>query len=167
MTDKNLRPISISEMVVSVDPNDVLVIYGLGSCVAVCLYDPVVGAGGMLHALLPTSVRQNSIGLNRAKFVDQGISLLIDSLVDLGAKPKRLIAKLSGGARIVVTTPSFNESFYIGRRNVKMAESTLQAAGVKVTARAIGGSVGRTIKFYIADGRVTIRTLKHKKETLF
>jgi chemotaxis protein CheC len=34
-------------------PDEVLVAYGLGSCVAVCLYDPAARVGGMLHALLP------------------------------------------------------------------------------------------------------------------
>ena len=165
MANKTLRPISMSQLWVSADPNDVLVVYGLGSCVAVCLYDPVTRAGGMLHALLPTTASNNGTNVNPAKFVDRGIPLLIDSLVNLGAKPTRLIAKLSGGAQIV-TAPGFNEMFYIGRRNVEMAELALQAAGVKVTARAIGGSVGRTVKLYIADGRVTIRTLKDKKETL-
>ncbi len=165
MTDKNIRPVSIGEIVVSANPKDVLVVYGLGSCVAVCLYDPVTRAGGMLHALLPTSARKNEVGVNPAKFVDQGIPLLIDSLVDLGAKPSQLTAKLSGGAKII-TSPEFNESFYIGRRNVQMVELTLQIAGIKITTRAIGGSVGRTIKFYIADGQVTRRTLKDKKEKL-
>ena len=42
-------------MSVSNNPTITLSTYALGSCVAVVVYDPVVKAGGMLHAMLPDS----------------------------------------------------------------------------------------------------------------
>ena len=35
--------------------DDVLISYALGSCVGICLYDPVAKIGGMVHILLPDS----------------------------------------------------------------------------------------------------------------
>lgn len=47
--------IDISDAKVSDDPSDVLVTYSLGSCIGVCLYDPAIHVGGMLHYQLPTA----------------------------------------------------------------------------------------------------------------
>ena len=81
-------------MVVSADPEDVLVAYGLGSCVAICLYDPLARVGGMLHALLPTLGKNNNIAHTPTKFVEQGVPLLVNALVALGANPTRLHSSL-------------------------------------------------------------------------
>lgn len=47
--------VHISDAKVSNDPADILTTYSLGSCIAVCLYDPATYAGGMLHYQLPDS----------------------------------------------------------------------------------------------------------------
>jgi chemotaxis protein CheD len=163
---ENIRPVPIGETAVSTDPDDVLVVYGLGSCVVVCLHDPLVQVGGILHALLPTpGGRTNGAGGRPAKFVDRGTPFLIDSLEALGAKTTRLIAQLCGGARMLVA-PGFNGSENIGQRNVRAAEMALQAAGLEVWARTTGGHTGRTIKFYVAKGQVTVRTLGQAEQIL-
>ncbi len=69
---ENMRSVGIGEVITSDTPNDVLGAYGLGSCVAICLYDPVAQVGGMLHALLPTAPNGNDRTGNPRKFVDQG-----------------------------------------------------------------------------------------------
>ena len=164
---ENIHSISIGGIAVSASAADVLVAYGLGSCVAICLYDPVAHIGGMLHALLPSAPSQN--GKNpapSAKFVDQGTPLLIEALVALGAKRSRLSAQLCGGAQ-VLSAPGFEEGgLHIGRRNVLAAESALGNARIPIKAQRTGGRVGRTVRFYIATGQVTVRSLGQKEETL-
>jgi chemotaxis protein CheD len=157
----NVRTVSIGEVIVSNALDDVLVAYGIGSCVAVCLHDPVAKIGGMLHALLPTAPNGNPREGNpepSAKYVDHGVSLLIGSLVELGAKRTRLVAQLCGGAQ-VLNAPGFDGWLNIGERNVKAARSALRAAGLRIKAQATGGQIGRTVRLYIADGRVTLRSL--------
>jgi chemotaxis protein CheD len=152
-----LRIVAIGELAVSQNHEDVLVAYGLGSCVAVCLYDPVRRAGGMLHALLPTAPQghpQNSL----PKFVDRGVVLLIDALTQLGAKPNHLVAQLCGGAQML-STPGLSDSLKIGERNLQAANAALRVAGVPIRARAVGGSTGRTAKLYVADGQVTVKSV--------
>jgi chemotaxis protein CheD len=162
---KNLRPVPIGEMAVSADPEDVLVVFGLGSCVVICLYDPVVQVGGMLHALLPGRVNsRNGVG-KPTKFVDCGVPLLIDSLAALGAKPIRLVVRLGGGARVTMA-PGLDDSLNIGERNVLAAEVALENAGLEVQARAIGGPAGRTIKLYIDSGQATVKTLGQEEQLL-
>ena len=74
---ENLLTVSIGELAVSRAADDVLVAYGLGSCVAVCLYDPVARVAGMLHALLPNVPDGNRANGNASKFADQGVPLLL------------------------------------------------------------------------------------------
>ena len=159
----NVQVVPIGEMAVSGSPADVLVAYGLGSCVAVCLYDPVAKVGGMLHALLPT-VPNGKPASNLAKFVDRGVPLLLGSLLELGARRTRLIAKLCGGAQMVGSES--NRALNIGRLNVLAVEAALEAAHLKLHAEATGGHSGRTVRFYLADGTVTVRTLQQGERVL-
>ncbi len=162
---ENLRPVLIGDMTISADPDDVLVIYGLGSCVAVCLYARSAQVGGMLHSLLPAPSGNNDTGQNATKFVSRGVPLLLDSLLSLGANPNRLAVYLFGGAQVIPSLAS-NDSSSIGQRNIKAAETALQAASLKIQARDTGGGSGRTVKLYISNGQVTIRTLGQEKELL-
>ena len=166
----NTRSVSIGEIVVSDTSDDILVAYGLGSCVAVCLYDPVAGVGGMLHALLPT-VPSSSISNEprpqdrHAKFVDQGIPMLLETIHKAGARCSRLVVKLAGGAN-VLSASGLNGALNIGERNVQAAESVLQRSGLHIRATATGGQIGRTVKLRVTDGRVTVRSIGQKERPL-
>jgi chemotaxis protein CheD len=163
---KNIYVVPIGEMVTSDNPDDVLVAYGLGSCVAICLHDPVARVGGMLHALLPAAHDNGrAVRGKPTKFVDQGTTLLIDELLRLNARRTRLVAYLCGGARML-STPEFDDLLSIGERNELAAEAALRATGLRIQARATGGHSGRTVRFYIATGQLVIRTLEHGEQDL-
>jgi chemotaxis protein CheD len=157
---ENARSVGIGEIVASDAPDDVLVAYGLGSCVAICLYDPVARVGGMLHALLPAAPNGNLNVGNPVKFVDRGTPLLLEALLESGARRTRLVAQLYGGAQ-ALSAPGFEDDdlLSIGERNVIAAETALRAAGLGIRTRATGGRIGRTVRLYIADGQVTVRSL--------
>ncbi|MCX7680734.1 MAG: chemotaxis protein CheD [Anaerolineae bacterium] len=160
------RTVPIGSIVVSKTPGDVLVAYGLGSCVAVCLYDPVAKVGGMLHALLPSDLADHSSGNHLSpKFVDQGIQLLLDELERYGAKKRRLIAQLCGGAQVLQANGF--DHMNIGSRNVDVAEAMLSQEGIRVAAQDTGGSSGRTVRLFIADGRVVVKDLVRGERILF
>lgn len=159
-----VRSVGIAEMLVSDDPDDVLVAYGLGSCVAVCVYDPIARVGGMLHALLPTSLSNNGASGNPYKFVDCGIPLLIEAVVGSGGKTYRMIAALWGGAK-VLSAPGFDKSFDIGLRNVQEADEALKAKRLRVVVRDIGGQSGRTVKFQLGSGEAIVRSVGGKSTT--
>jgi chemotaxis protein CheD len=154
---ENTRAVFIGELAASDVPDDVLVAYGLGSCVAVCLYDPHARVGGMLHALLPTA-NGNGRGGKPTKYVDQGVPLLVEKLLGLGAKRYRLAATLCGGAWMLNGSGS-SESRHIGALNVQAALAALQAERIRIKAHATGGSVGRTIKLLLADGSVMVKMM--------
>ena len=166
---ENYQAVPIGEVIVSKAPEDVLVAYGLGSCVAICLYDPLARVGGMLHALLPTAPGPNSHIRNPgklAKFVDQGTPMLVESLLELGARRTRLVAKLCGGAK-VLSAPGFEDGpLNIGARNVLAAEAALQTQRLQIRAQDTGGDTGRTVRLYIDDGKVTIKNLGRGEKVL-
>jgi chemotaxis protein CheD len=161
---ENLCPVQIGEMVVSANPAEVLVIYGLGSCVAICLYDPIARVGGMLHALLPGHGWSKNGHGTPSRFVDQGVPLLLEALTIRGAQPDRITAKLCGGAQMV-TVSDIRRALNVGEYNVLAAKQALRVAGLKLTGKVVGGQQGRTIKLYIATGQVTVKTMGQEKES--
>lgn len=162
---ENLRSVSIGEMVISNSPDDILIAYGLGSCVAVCLYDPVARISGMIHSLLPTMPQGEKLNGTPAKYVDQGIPLLINQVISLGAQRSRLTVHLCGGAQML-TAPGFNQTLNIGERNVTAAHAGLQAAGLRIRAQSTGGNSGRTVKLYVVNGQITVKTLGKGEQSL-
>jgi len=135
----------------------VLVTLGLGSCVAIMLYDAESRAGAMAHVLLP-SISLARDTSNRAKFPETAVPLLIERLKVLGADPRRLSAKLAGGARMFsqLATPG---TIQMGERNVLAARSALRAAAIPIVREAVGGERGRSVRFHVKDGRVEIRSV--------
>ena len=135
----------------------VLVTLGLGSCVAIMLHDPRACAGAMAHILLPSKSLARDV-TNPAKFPETAVPLLVQRLATLGADPRHLVAKLAGGASMFaqLMTPG---SVQMGERNVAAARAVLRHAGIPVAAEAVGGDAGRSVRFYVTDGRVEIRSV--------
>ena len=135
----------------------VLVTLWLGSCVAIMLHDAEARAGAMAHVLLPSkSLARDST--NRAKFPETAVPLLIERLKELGADPRRLVAKLAGGASMFgqLVTPG---TIQMGERNLLASRSALRAAAIPILRESVGGERGRSVRFHIKDGRVEIRSV--------
>ena len=135
----------------------VLVTLGLGSCVAIMLHDPETRAGAMAHVLLPSrSLARDTT--NKAKFPETAVPMLIERLTALGAEPRRLVAKLAGGASMFgqLLTPS---TIQMGERNIMAARNALRAAAIPIIREAVGGERGRSVRFYLTDGRVEVRSV--------
>jgi chemotaxis protein CheD len=135
----------------------VLITLGLGSCVAIMLHDPVARAGAMAHILLP-SPRLARDTANPAKFPDTAVPLLVDRLRALGADPRRLVAKIAGGASMFAQLMAPG-TIQMGERNVVAARNALRTASIPLVREAVGGARGRSIRFHVADGRVEVRVV--------
>ncbi len=135
---------------------DILQTCGLGSCVGVCLWDPMTRIGGMAHVMLPASSQCRS--LNDAKFADTAIPLLIERMEKLGAQRFRLVAKIAGGAQMF-SFYSDNDIMRIGERNTEAVIMVLRSAKIRLLAQETGGSFGRTIEFNTENGQLYVRTI--------
>ena len=134
-----------------------LVTLGLGSCVAIMLHDAQVGAGAMAHVLLPSRSLARDAS-NPAKFPETAVPFLIEQLRALGADPRRLVAKLAGGASMFAQL-MMPGSVQMGERNLAATRNALRAAAIPLAGEAVGGQAGRSVRFYVADGRVEIRSV--------
>jgi chemotaxis protein CheD len=132
----------------------VLKAYGLGSCVAVSLYDPESRIGGMGHMLLPCRPEKNPLG-SESKYVDAGIFQMVDELVRAGANRESLVAKITGGANMFETTYQTLINS-IGARNAKSARDTLVELGIPLVGEEVGGNRGRTVEFDLASGNMMV-----------
>jgi chemotaxis protein CheD len=136
---------------------DVLVTLGLGSCVAVVLYDRVARVGGMAHVLLPEpSIARDTS--NPAKFATTAVPLLIERMRAAGATASRLDARLVGGASMFAALMSAS-SLNMGERNVAAVRVALEAAHVPVRAAEVGGEKGRSVRFIVAEGRTVVTSV--------
>ena len=73
-----IKPIvvNIADMKISKNPNEVLVTYSLGSCVALALYDPYTHISGLIHIMLPeSSIEKQNEKANTMKFVDLVVNI--------------------------------------------------------------------------------------------
>ncbi len=146
--------VGISDCKISGDPEDLIVTYALGSCIAVVLYDPVAKVGGMLHYMLPDSALDaNKAQQNPFMFADTGIPRLIAAVRSQGGLPARWVVRLAGGAQVLDS----HGTFQIGKRNYLAARRILWKAGVLIAAEAVGGEVSRTTRLEIATGRMWIK----------
>uniref|UniRef100_A0A7C4Q4M8 Probable chemoreceptor glutamine deamidase CheD n=1 Tax=Bellilinea caldifistulae TaxID=360411 RepID=A0A7C4Q4M8_9CHLR len=152
------EPISVNlgEVVVSSDPADVLVAYGLGSCLGITMVDRQRHICGLLHAVLPH--RLNGADPYCAKYVDSGIEGLLNAMLKAGADRRNLIVRMAGGANML-TAAGLSQTFDVGTRNIESALETLQRLNLPLHAQETGGHSGRTVRVYVASGRVTVRVV--------
>lgn len=133
----------------------VLTALGLGSCVAVVLYDPRARIGGVAHVMLP-SLSLSRVRDRPARSADTAIPWLIDRVGDQGADQGGIEARLVGGATMFGDLlPS--GTMHIGERNVQACRLALRRAGVPVVGEAVGGGHGRSMWFDVAAGVLTVR----------
>ncbi len=141
----------------AVERDGLLITLGLGSCVAIMLYDPTGGLGGMAHVLLPSkslSRDQDKPG----KFPETAVPFLAHRLVAAGADRQRLVAKLAGGASMFAALMSPG-SIQMGERNIAASRAALREAAIPIIGEAVGGERGRSVRFRPLDGRVECTTV--------
>lgn len=137
---------------------DVILTSGLGSCVGVVIFDLSKKTAGLAHIMLPDSQLTKEQSFNRYKYANTAIPILIDRLVDIGARKYALKAKLAGGAQMFQFS-SGSELMRIGYRNVTAIKDVLREFGIPIVASDVGGSSGRTIEFNPSNGELRIRTV--------
>lgn len=145
MTITNNRFITLTQGDFHASRDPVVLSTILGSCVAVCLYDPAAGVGGMNHFLLPDGgdshdARSERYGVN-------AMEQLINALLRLGARRAGLVAKAFGGANM---SPRLAP---IGDANSSFTRKFLATEGIACLAESLGGSNARRVMFWPQSGK--------------
>ena len=165
MTNSSITTIMVGlgEVKVSRDPETVLACLGLGSCVAVSVYDPVAKMGAMAHVVLPKS--NGKTGDRAGRYADVAVPLLLENARELGAEVRRLEIYLAGGAQMSLA-PGLGTAFKIGEDNVVAVLSALAQEGLKPKATETGGNKGRTMRLFIESGLVTVASAGQENREL-
>lgn len=122
----------------------------LGSCVAVCIWDPALQLGGMNHFLLPDEGKTSS---GMSAYGANAFELVINGLVRGGAQRGRLRSKLFGGAVMISGLSN------VGKKNADFARDYLRRENIPCDSESLGGTQARRVEFWPADGRVRIKFL--------
>ncbi|WP_267639254.1 chemotaxis protein CheD [Haloarchaeobius amylolyticus] len=148
--------VGISEFVVrGKESEETLKSYGLGSCLAIALYDPDSGIGGLAHVMLPDGDAADGADTQPGKYADTAIRAMLRRMVEKGAAYTSVEAKIAGGSDMF-QFESFGEG--VGKRNVAAAKDELEKLGVPIIAEDVGGQRGRTVEFDVETGTLRIRT---------
>ena len=130
-----------------------LVTYALGSCIGICLYDPAIKLGALVHIMLPVNMETNRT--NTMKYADTGIRETLKQMESMGARRSRITAKIAGGAKMFETGASLGN---IGQRNIESVRMNLKKEGVRLLKEDVGGSVARTLLFDVESGLGGVRS---------
>lgn len=140
-----------------------LVTYALGSCIGICLYDPLLKIGGLAHIMLPyfpASASNEQIH----RYADTCIPDLVKQMERLGCPRGRLVAKIAGGAKMfnVADDSAFGN---IGQRNTAAVKETLGKLFIRILAEDTGLNYGRTLYFYPETGIMQIKSFSQGNKT--
>jgi chemotaxis protein CheD len=152
---RKLVKVGMADLKVGKSP-DIITTLGLGSCIGLTLYDPVTKVGGMVHYMLPDSTKLSN-NTNIAKFGDTGIQELYKQVVAAGANPRRLVAKIAGGACMFAATGATVRN--VGSRNIELARLMLKAMHIPLVAEDVGLNYGRTVELNCENGEYTIKAV--------
>ncbi len=132
-------------------PN-LLVAFGIGSCLVISLYDPILKRGALAHAMLP-KFTNNQTCENPFKYADLAIDEMIKRMKFCGSNKRRLEAKIVGGANMFQDIDTVD----IGMENIQYVKKKLEMEGIPVVGESVGGGIGRSVEFDTRTGTVRVR----------
>lgn len=137
--------------------DDTLIVTVLGSCVSVCLRDPVMKVAGMNHFLLPND-GSDSRGLvsESARYGVYAMEILINHLLKLGARRSSLEAKVFGGGNVLRGLTSNN----VGERNAEFVLEYLKTEQIPLLVSDLLDQYPRKVYFFPDTGKVKVRKIK-------
>lgn len=138
-----------------VTATDEMIVTVLGSCVAACIRDTMLGIGGMNHFMLPDGAAADATLFGAAERYGQfAMEALINEILGLGGRRERLEVKLVGGGCVL------KSGTHIGAHNVAFAHRFLETDGLAVAAEDVGGPWPRKVYYFPATGLLRVKQLK-------
>lgn len=137
----------------------------VGSCVALCLFDPVSKVAAMAHIMLPkkTGGIKPDDNSDLGKYADEAFDIMLHRMTKMGAQQSRIRAKIAGGAAIF-SHESEGAVFNIGSRNLAAIKEILVENNIAIVSEDVGGNFGRWVRFDIVAGGMTITSSLKKSE---
>ncbi len=149
-----LQEVRVDMADMKIERRPVTLITNVGSCVAICIHDPINKCGGLAHIMLPSSSICRKEILH-SKYADTAVPALTKGIQKSGKCSFALSAKIAGGANMF---PNLNSNtMNIGVKNVQAVKESLAEHGIKLLSEDVTGTCGRKVSFNIATGEVFVR----------
>jgi chemotaxis receptor (MCP) glutamine deamidase CheD len=143
--------IHIGDIFASREPTEIETV--LGSCIAVCLFDPIALVGGMNHYMLPKGQPDDP---EPTRFGEHAISGLIERICAVGGKKERLQAKIFGAASVLQMDEAW---ICVPCANRKFARKYLAEFHIPLINECLGGSLPLKVRMFTHTGQVLVRAL--------
>jgi len=141
------------EFFVSQEP---MVVYTvLGSCISVCIRDPLTKVGGMNHFMLaaPNEQGDHSDWGAPTRYGSYAMEVLVNELLNRGGHKSRLEVKVFGGGKIY---EGVND---VGAKNAAWALEYLEREGIRPIKADVGDVCPRKVYYFTESGRVLLKKL--------
>jgi len=126
----------------------------LGSCIAICLWHPVLKIGGMCHFVMPTASDPKVTGLD-GRYAEDAMEMFHQSVRMKNSAMKEYQALIYGGGNMMNVSTKAEEDT-IGMRNAGVAMELLMADQVAIMVVDVGENWARRISFNVATGEVKV-----------
>lgn len=124
---------------------------GLGSCIALCAYDPKTKQACMAHVALPESPSPRPDYPGR--YADTAVEYIINQMHYKGTPKSRLKIAIIGGA----WSGTLGGLPNLGERNTVAVKEHLSALKLYISAEDTGGNTDRTITLDATTGTIYVR----------
>ena len=158
----NLKQVLAGRIVLA-EPPTVLQILGLGSCVAIAFYSPERQIGALAHVMLPSSVKALK-STPKGKYADTAVTELLRRFRKQNILRQKTVIKIVGGSSMF--SHRKNQMFDIAARNIEAVKDALKDHNLKISAKVIGGTKGRSILFYLETGEIQVYFAGGQLETI-
>ena len=141
------------EYFVSREPKVVYTV--LGSCISVCLRDPLAGVGGMNHFMLAAPSSDNALDrwVDTGRYGSFAMEMLMNEIFKRGGRKDRLEAKVFGGGKI------YDGTIDIGAKNAAWALDFLEREGICPLKADVGDLCPRKVYYFTDSGKVLLKKL--------
>src|SRR5882757_6843108 len=139
------------EFYVTRTPNEIITTV-LGSCVAACIRDPVMGVGGMNHFMLPEAPGRDLDGLS-TRYGGYAIERLINEVLKHGGRRDELELKIFGGGRIIAGLSD------IGAANIAFVRHYAATEAIPIVAEDVGHRFARRLRYHAHSGHAVVKRL--------
>lgn len=141
--------------------DDELIATLLGSCVAICLHDPVNRIGAMNHYMLPGRITKSTeTDEDSTKYGITSINLIIRLMLEKGASKVNLTARIFGGGSIIKSMSSGINGSMIPADNVRVARLMMEMEDIPIIGSDVGADYTRKIIFDVHTGKVYLRKMR-------
>ena len=144
----------MGEVVFSTPELTTLRALGLGSCIGLCLFDPVIKLGCLVHIMLPHARDMGTPEVG--KYADTAVPHVIKEIAARGAVRMRIRAAIVGGAQLFHFDGA-EERLDVGKRNIETVKALLSDMKIRLVAEDVGGKSGRTVFLDAKTGDVTVK----------